>query len=330
MSKKTFKNLLLVIIYVLMLIIVGKIFKVWSQITLLEAEGSFPSITHPHFTRYIVMLPIIYVSKLANIQENTVFTGFVAIAICVTAYFGSRFASLLVYKNLKNWPDLFGYYFAIFSILSFFMNGRFSIALLGVSIIIYGQVIHLVIRNSPVLLSFIYLCIGAFLASVSSGSFMIAIMVILMFLIYILVHKLPKISSRDIKLWFMFMLPGFGLSYYGMILFKKNLSFFDGSVFLMLEHGYGNIFYDSFLLVIINILILFSLIVFVGVIYYLFNGANKYQRGPFLVIIFLTISTLLVGIFGWFALAIGIIVVATMMHVILLKIHSKKFFKIDT
>lgn len=249
-------------------------FNIWDQVVVLwESEPQLEDLLmNPHGLRLMLVFPIFALNDKTGIPCNWIFSQVVAGVVIFMSILVERTIHMLQggRKGLVT-ANIVTTFFVTTSLL---MNGRIAFALLGMAIFLHTATAWewstLGLGNA------VFRFISAlFLASVSSGTFLVAIMALYSWLFYRLFRKVGKfrIMVSDVKLAVPFIILLFLLTPLLVVLVGKNVDFFGGGlsgVFGMLSHGTGKILYDAdglsiAFISIILLLVGFSLLVVMSV-----------------------------------------------------------------
>ncbi|WP_428260202.1 hypothetical protein [Gallibacter sp. Marseille-QA0791] len=200
---------------------------------------------HIHAIRLLIAYPSYIMSQIFEIELNLAFGYYCAIVFSMLYYYLTLLLEL--YGNMRKKID--NYVLLIFILLlCAVMNGRISFAFLGFAILLREMTAcYCETKPNKWLNRYMKVIIGVVLSAVSSGTMVIAIsFTIVMFIMRIIKYKtLGKIHWEAIRLLaictiFSALLHR-GMNYV-LFMINKNLTFFDGSVFKLLQHGLGRIF----------------------------------------------------------------------------------------
>lgn len=189
------------------------------------------------------------------------------------------------------------FFFITYALLSFTMNGRIASAHLGFAIAL--SALHQWDQKRVGNIVFILMYIMAvFFCSVSTGTIFIPLLLLIVYFgtNFIINIKKQGVSRFDLYALVAFILIFLSLTPYFYGLLEKNLSFYGGSLFAMMEHGLGKVFIN---LLPILPLILFALFVLIAFFVLL---AMRYRFNP-LVVMGLCV-TACGGLFGYSTLSL--------------------------
>ncbi|MCP6700049.1 hypothetical protein [Pseudomonas donghuensis] len=218
-----------------------KTFAAWPQVMELWGQHATPAMLtgHPHLFRYLVAYPGLW------LEGNYPGLGFTLYASVFVLLNASLWSGILRKVNLSS-PAVITWF--IFFAAHFFMNGRGVIAwtawLLCVSLCLDLSRIATPIRL-PVLRG----ALACFLATVSTGIFIVVLVAITLFLISR--WRAGGIRVRRWKgLFFLVLLMPciYVFASYFIVAVEKNLDFYGGGiqgVLNMLEHGFGRVFFSA-------------------------------------------------------------------------------------
>jgi hypothetical protein len=188
-----------------------------------------------HTARLILMHPIIALSNVIGVNENTMFS-YVVLLLFLIINFRVISWSKLYYGPISyfNVSLLINFTLLVFFLL---MNGRNTFSFLGNALLF--DAFLLIYDRKKIFLAFGLAVLAGFFCNVSSGTF--AVLTINLFLHFIIVfvkRPLSKLSIYSLGL----LICAVGV--YTPVLvagFYKNLEYYDYSVIKMLSHGYGDI-----------------------------------------------------------------------------------------
>ncbi len=282
-------------------------FQLWPQVTILQ--GSAPDLstllTQAHLLRYILVYPIFLGAEFVGVDPNFIFN-----TLC---FFMLFFVSVNCVRTTRfyisgNFIILVGFFASLFALMSIFMNGRIIFAFFGFSYLVacIHQWESYQFSNFEL---FLRILISIFLCSVSTGTFLLCVICLLLWLpIFI---RRPKGSFLYYVLIFLCVLSPL-ISFYIM----KNVIFYGGGMkgFInMLNHGVGVIFYTLEL----DLIVLIGLILIVFSIFALIFF--RYTKLYSLLFIFLSASAF-GGLFGFSTLSLGIIPLSIILIIMVTKL----------
>ena len=242
-------------------------FKLWSQVELLNESGVVLSevYNHPHFLRYLITLPFFVISEKLNLSYNYLFSIVVPVFLFFIVKYTSNSFEMLCQSRRRIAGNIS--YLIIMVILTailLLMNGRIIFSILASALL---MLTFFKWESYSTIRVYGHFIISLLLSSVSSGTFTIALVFIVVFLIYQF--------SKSIKNNFIRVLPLLILLIYIYPIFLKlllkNLDYygggFDGFI-LMLTHGLGKVFLymDMFTLSMAFWILILNLIFFVVLI----------------------------------------------------------------
>lgn len=253
-------GILIFLVCMIGLSLLGKFsFYSWQQVLDLYSYGlPFDALYgHPHFFRYLVAYPGLH---LANLYGEEWFSVYIVFFMTLSIY-------LMYYLLREGKSGLIFLSCASVFILHIFMNGRGAISWLGWMLIVYvmftntGQKEKII--NTPILILALLLC------SVSSGTFSVAYITVILFYTYKF-FKHFKLLNFDILL--RISIPFFiSYLYYDLFMsgINRNLDYYRlGSrniIYNMLEHGFGSFVLEHPLyiaIMLISLLIILSYLFF--------------------------------------------------------------------
>lgn len=290
---KTNKNFnLLFILYAIVVFLGLKQYSIWTQITdVFNENTNVDSIMllnsfNAHTLRLLLMLPIIKIADSLSIDSDFLFSIVVFLNILGT----SRNLIQIEAKIDNKTPNYF--FISFFMILiSLVMNGRTSFSFLGISIIL--KIITEFTRNSVSLFKLLtHIIIGLILCSVSSGSFSVALLSVIIFLSSLFFKKNVPFKNKLI-LFILIIVVSVPVVALMVIFVNKNLEFYDNSYINMLNHGAGKIFNNSIILLVLLILAPIFFLIFISISRYYMKDIRVYLFLPFI------LSGILIGLFGF-------------------------------
>lgn len=274
-------------------------FSLWEQVTYLwESELKFEDmILHPHVLRYLLVYPFFTISEYMGIDYDSMFMVVVPILVLVllelivksAAYFTGLKVTVVEYVFLS----------ILLILMSSFMNGRMLFSLVGFALILYGMLYW---KNNQYYLRVKTACVllflsGLFLMSVSSGTFMVGLVAVSMFLLMNVFRSNSWITKVGFSIT---LLMAFVLIYPMVeVLVMKNIDYYGG-VIPMLNHGVGRIF----LIIEMELLVLLvlSVIVFLLIQFFLIKFYKHFK-----VLVYLLSVPLVIGLFGNSTLSMALI-----------------------
>ncbi len=298
-------ELFLLFIYAILIILGIKEFSIWQQITYyLSTDFDMNNKvllhlfeeSHPHFLRILILYFIYQFSLLLSLDVNLVYSLVLLIFLYITYIFIKNII-IDIYGDVKySILTILLFYF----LLSFFMNGRIIFAIFGNTLLLNAIFFNTYsIKNKINNFKLIFMIVlSLIMTSVSSGTFMVCLLSILIFYFLTTVFSFPFIKKKIFYVEiFIFMLIIFFMPLIIRFI-NKNLDFYDGSFFKMLEHGFGK-YLEVYIYPILIFLFLLPFFLMFG---YSLLYNNKYFVLPFSLII----SSLFIGLFGYSSLFSGI------------------------
>lgn len=292
-------------------------FCLWPQIFDLynseDAEKGFLDLilTHPHGLRYTLTYPIIFAGNWLGVSYSNVFTALSPVILILAPIFLSK--TVLFYKrdvSVNNKKILFLFLSLTVVSIAHFMNGRMLFALSGFSVLIYCIVyFEILLKKYIVILAFLSLLF----MSVSSGAFVVGLISTAFIVFYSFFRRPTKGGFVMIFLslaGFAYLLPLISM------LIMKNIDYY-GSVYLMLNHGYGKFAFIASSEVLWVLLLIFTLIT--SVLIYFINSYKKY-----IPLLFVFLVPIVIGMFGNSVLALSIIPFLALFSVFVLPINKSK------
>ncbi|WP_428026097.1 hypothetical protein [Arcobacter sp.] len=312
-KKITLVEYILFFIYLCIILVGLKEFIIWNQITdLLNGDNfnkrfevllSLYKTGHPHALRVTLLYPILEFVRLMNVDENFFFSLILFILLFCTYRLVKKILNNLGIN--KTLPILLFLFF-----LSYFMNGRIIFAIFGNTLILFALFSY-EWNNISKLKLMGFLTIGAFFTSVSSGTFSVALVTILLFYFLSFLAYFPIIKKKYFGIY-MFLLVFFLSSFpFIALLFIKNLNYYNGSIINMLNHGYGKIFLINhyFIILLSYMVCLMSiLLLYISKRYriYIFSLSQVF-------------ASVLVGLFGYTAFLSGIMAYILLFYMLINK-----------
>lgn len=299
---KYFEYLIFIIYFILILLEVKK-FIIWGQITNVlvpnEMLNNYEIITnlietnHPHILRILLIVPFYAISEYISIDLELFFSITLMMFIFILYYLHLKILNSIVSREKLFFILLF------FLGLSFLMHGRIMFSILGNTILLF--LLYKSFYSSYKIGKFKFLVlfiIALWFVSVSSGTFIVFLLTILIFYTIQALIKLPYISKELLFSFSMFLLLILLISPIIMVFVEKNLNYYDGSIVNMLSHGAGRYLIDYFYIV-LPLLMLFILFLPIFLRY-----LKKYRI--LILPASMIISSLVVGLFGFSSLVSGI------------------------
>ncbi len=252
-------------------------FNLWSQIIGFYQinDGEMwvdPFVRLYHYPRASLFYPIVAIYRITSLSIDFLFKIYTSIVLILSVY-----VQYLTLINLFQYKKIVDFLFILillpfYFVLAQYMNGRLVYAFLGFAILNYILVNH---EKTLSLKLFCLYFLSGLMCSVSSGSFLIYTLVLLLHLTYF--YSRSK-SIFPVLACIFFALPLLLLGVF------KNLKFYNYSFFALFDHGFG---LDK----IVFSLTMFSLLVaFVYLVQYL-----RYGLKPGFVTVFF--CTILVSLF---------------------------------
>ena len=220
-------------------------FSLWDQVAdLWTAQVDiFGALDHAHGLRYLLVYPVYIISDWVGIDPDLAYSVAAGMMTLGTAHLVAATIGRLRGSEHQTWGVtlVVG---ALFITVSLFMNGRIVPAMLGISLLL-----HLLVKweiQTPRWSSAIAQILFAFLlVSVSSGTFIVALLVFYNWLVY---HTISLVRQKEFHKREAMLLLTSGLflaliAPLTLALFEKNLSFFGNGLegaFDMLSHGIGS------------------------------------------------------------------------------------------
>ena len=200
---------------------------------------------HPHFLRYLIIIPSIFIGELLKVNVNTINTIYSIVLLSFINYY--------ILKIIHNYSKLrlivIVLTFLFISFLSLNINGRIIFAYFGQIIIINAFIYE---RGNKLLL---YIIIGIFYTTVSSGTMIVTVLATIFLSFYD-----GYIKIKNIKLFFLIFPLGIIFFKYFYLMLNKNYTYYEKSIYKIFQHGILSKFYNNpFFIFILCLYILFSL-----------------------------------------------------------------------
>jgi hypothetical protein len=244
-------------------------FQLWSQVVDINNSGaSLRELWgHPHFFRYLLVLPFFDIAQYIGMHYNKLFT----LSIPIFLYLIHKYTILsieIIWEKHRLLLLSGLHHFLVICLLVLvlsLMNGRIIFAILGAAIILYSFVNWDNLRPYNLMLN---LLTSFFLCSVSSGTFTLTVLLAFMFVLYKLFRNKNK---KEFLTFVPFLIAALALLPTLITLIKKNIDYYGGGfngALAMLDHGFGRYFLsvDSFILI---MLLITSLILFLFVLFFI-------------------------------------------------------------
>lgn len=219
-------------------------FTMWSQILdMIRSGATLTSVdftTQAHALRFTLMWPVIQISALTGVSLDRVFSWVVAAVVLATAHLVDRTRGLVV-DEVWRWHAGRAVSFAVFVGLSLFMNGRLSFAFLGMALLLY-VLVRRGLGRAGNLRTVVWFPLVLWLASVSSGTFTVALGTMVVWAVTLLFTRYPSIRLRDAILLAPLAAGALALTPLMVLYIRKNVDFYGGGIqglFNMLNHGPG-------------------------------------------------------------------------------------------
>lgn len=244
---------------------------------------------HPHFLRYLVAYPGLY---LADFYGEEFFSAYIVMFMSLSIY-------LMYYllRDAKSILILCGC-LSVF-VLHLFMNGRGAISWLGWMLIIYTTFSNKF--ETQTFSNFFIITLALLLCSVSSGTFSVAFVAVIIFYIHRFFKEMRFFNTKAAfaNTAMMFIL----YFYYDIFIsgIYKNMNYYSGGdinvFYRMLEHGAGSILIDYPIYIIL--LSVFSIILFT---YILFSLERMLDIRELIIVVI----PLFGGVFGYTTMTLAI------------------------
>lgn len=248
-KKSWIENTILFFLLKIWFVILNKKFLMFPQAEVLYKNNSnildLIKRFHPHFPRYSLVLPTIYLEKITKIDVNIWYHFYIIILLIFSFSFLKKII-LLTNKKIKIINKLIIFLFII--LISSITNGRFIFAMFGEILFIYG-IEHGEKRG------FFSILIGLYFTTVSSGTMLIGIT-------SCLIYFLLKVKFKKRYFLILIFLMLFS-SKYIFLMINRNYKYFGNSILNILHHGiFGNFS--------LSLQILFCVLTIVILCFYLF------------------------------------------------------------
>jgi hypothetical protein len=272
---------------------------------------------HVWAPRFMVTYPAIVLSNMFRIDIDTTFTIYSVLLLFFMCLTILQIIKAINVKRLSE-KSIITYTFIIVAnatLLMLVMNGRLIPAFLGMAFILYQQ-IQLFKNNSKLNIRIIlWLTLGFFLSTVSSGTMMVALLQIFMGIYYYLRSRQQSLKP----LFYIILLTSIVTGSYVLKMIMKNLNFYGGGwegLVSMGSHGLGKFLQISPAIIAIAFLFLLT-----GIYFYLTVFKKMIYDQSVLVPIYLSIPiSISCGIFGF---STGLMIIPTL--IILLNIKIEKW-----
>lgn len=267
-----------------------KVFESWSQVSILWTSEINPMqiVGHPHMPRYLIAYPGFL------LEDHLPGIGF---SLYISVFFALNFVFFreVALLAIQGRPSISVY--LCFAAIHFGMNGRGVIVWTAWLMCIW--VCHkIIMRTSHPANHIFWIAISCFLATVSTGVFIIVTIALSLIALRGLSFMKKMSPTRWLILLVMAVPLGYKLLGYFIMAIEKNIDFYGGGiegVFNMFEHGLGIIFFeiDQSLS-----LIIFFMIFSAGFIMVLLVGRKR-----FLLLDRFAVLSILGGFFGFTVLS---------------------------
>lgn len=291
----------LLLFYMILIFLGIKEFIIWNQISVLMMDDNTNNrfdilinlyqSNHPHALRATLVYPILEFGRIFYISEKL----FYSIVLVLLLFFSYKMIKkilniLLIKQTLPILIFLF--------LLSYFMNGRIIFAIFGNMLIVYA--IFMNEWNNSSIVKLIYLLFtGLFFITVSSGTFSVGLLTILLVYFLQFIIFFPRFKKKYLSIYFSL----FGLFIivvpFLIMWVEKNMNYYGGSFINMLNHGYGKFIVNNEYLL-IGIFLIFLLLI---IIILIFLSKNSLYIIPFSQMI----AAFIVGLFGYTSFFSGIL-----------------------
>lgn len=241
MNNQIAKLCLVLVVVLLMVLVSFRIitFELWSQVTYLRGTSlqDLNPLTHPHFLRYLLVLPLFKLSDFINVDVDYIYSFFCVFLLYFISNNSAKIAEYSVYFKKKSYvTNILALLFIL--TLSSFMNGRILFAMAGFSFIVCNT-LKWDLGGSSFFKLFLYDFFGLFLCTVSTGTFLVAVIFILGWLL------LSGKRKKNLTVYMTYLTSFIAISPLLVLFILKNLNFYGGGIIgfvNMLSHGAGVIF----------------------------------------------------------------------------------------
>lgn len=278
----------------------AKTFTVWSQITdLMSADPIAVFATgNIHALRYSVMYPVIWVADTLAVPADRVFSLALVVVFMTLGIVVSKTFSAVKAGHAGRWRVYYPEFFSFFAVVSFVMNGRIALAMLGLSTILLAQVKWQAGLDRSVWSLAGYTLLGIILSCVSTGTFLVAMFLAAIFTVVVPLSRWPIMHRDDLTLFGIGLAITLAVSPVIIVSAAKNLAFygggFDGAL-RMLGHGAGALLPQD-----LTLLALVGLVLMLMCWGYLRRAKRLFaKRAPTGPIEAAALSVLLLGPFGY-------------------------------
>ncbi len=274
-------------------------FNLWNQVLSIKypnPDAKIPSYIfgiHQHAPRYALVSPLFWLHDQIGVSYDWLFSILVPVLLALSVYILTITMIKINYKSINYWHSLL---FSVVTIgISFFMNGRAILAILG-SAILVGILVDFLKSNSCKNL-FIKQFFGFWLVSVTSGAYIISFVFFYSVFLYFLMQGKVRFLYLREKIVQTAIFSILVLFFHGYL--QINLEFFGGGfngVAAMLHHGFGYILVNFSLFNLFAVL--FGLVVILATVY-------RYFREQWMLLFILSVC-ILGGAFGWTAMIVSL------------------------
>jgi hypothetical protein len=239
-----------------------KVFDAWDQVEILWESQANPllMIGHPHLPRYLIAYPGFLLSE--NIKEIG-FSLYLSLFFALNAGLFREISKIVINRR----PSVVSY--SLLIMIQFFMNGRGVIAW-SAWLLCVLCCLRVYNNKSQYLERLLGLAMSSWLASVSTGVFVLVVTTYLTFIIMkIRIYGGVKFSKMTFVLLLSIVVAWLIYEYFA-IAVDKNIDFYGGGilgVLGMLEHGLGRIFFqiNALNILIITAIYILTLLVSAGI-----------------------------------------------------------------
>jgi membrane protein len=204
-----------------------------------------------HIPRYLVVYPSIYFGELFKIDIHLVNTFYSVIIFCITIILWWKIIKKYKVKlNILTWICLLFFSIGIIT----FVNGRIIFAYFSEALLLY----YIIEKKFQINLKFLIIFL---FSTVSSGT--MSVILITCFLS----RKIIKNNLKSNKIIKLFKVPIiFIISYFFIIFAKKNLVYYSGNIFELLQHGFFSKLKNISVEMYILLLILFLCFIYLSIL----------------------------------------------------------------
>lgn len=227
----------IVMMYTLFVLIGSVEFNLWNQVIFLwekEYEESADRWTG-HVSRFLLVAPIFYVSELLNMHRDYLFSICIPLLLMASAYIMMQVMASVTLTPPSYWHSVL--FYSVLVAISLFMNGRLVFVITGGSVLL-GILSNMLEKNNNT--DFLTKqFIGFWLISVSSGSYLTGFIFFYSIFAYYLFQKKIRFIRLSSLIKHMVLFCILLIQFY--IFLMKNLTWAEGSIGNLLQHGTGSL-----------------------------------------------------------------------------------------